>query len=179
MSTSVTPIPRRLHSKKFAELYPRFIRQVRLVPAVEIDAAAEKFTPVPPGYELALALPPKARWSRQIELNAAEFLKRFNQLLIYRSLKLLYGTPDVVAANFNRENETAHPVDWSFTVKLGDTALCEIRSKHCSRIHIDIWAPRLRTVEKRQGMGSQVNAFCSALDDFLEKNSHLWDPSVV
>lgn len=176
MASTVTPISRRLHSTKLASAYPRYARKVTLRPVSAVDPTAEIYIDRA-DCELGLAPPPRSRWRRILELNAEEHLKTFNQLLIYRALKLLYGAPDVVAALLNREKNAAYPVDWSFSITLSEHAICEIRSRHYSRIHLVVWAPRVRSLEAREVLTDSIVKFCEHLDTFLELNGHLWDES--
>jgi hypothetical protein len=110
-----------------------------------------------------------------LELNAEEHLRTFNQLLIYRALKLLYGPPDVVSALVNPDRTRAVAVDWSFSLTLSDKALCELRRRHSSRVHLAIWTPRLQDANGRKELGERIAIFCEKLDAFLEQNGHLWD----
>lgn len=144
-------------------------------PATDIDPEEIRFVPGSDEYELFLATAPKSRWRRVFELNAEEYLSTFNQLLIYRALKLLYGPPDVVSVLIDRAKEHAMPVDWSFSLELTDQAVCEVRRRHSSRVHLVVWTPRVQRVENRQGLGNQVATFCEKLDLFFEQNGHLWD----
>lgn len=102
----------------------------------------------------------QSRWRRLLELNAEEYLATFNQLLIYRALKLLYGPPDVVSALINREEKSAVPIDWSFSLVLSDQVVCEVRRKHSSRVHFVVWAPDFKApkVAKRSSSKSQTSA---------------------
>jgi len=175
MNSSITAITRRLHATKFGKTYPRFKRASTLSPATEIDTDALGFTFVPAGYELFLALPPRGRWTRSLELNAQEYIKVFNQPLMYRALKLLHGAPDVVTALGTKDLATCHPVDWSYTLVLGSYALCEVRSKHYSRVHLDFWTPRLRAAEKKGDLAKLAGSFCAAITEFVEQNGHIWD----
>lgn len=174
MPSSVTPLTRKLHATKFGSLYPRFGRPATLSPAIEVDASTTYFTP-PPAYGLVLAPPPKARWTRALELNAMEHINVFNQSLIYRALKLLHGPPDLAAAWLADDHSTAHALDWSYTLFVDAHVLCEMRNKHFSRVHLDSWTPRLRTAEKKKHLAEVAVAFCAALNEFLEQNAHIWD----
>lgn len=175
MSSSVTPIARRLHSTSLASAFPRYVRGRTLKVAADVDPDEIPYIPRPPDWEVMLAPPPRSRWRRVLELNAEEHLKTFNQLLIYRALKLLYGPPDVVSALVNPDRTSALAVDWSFSLTLGDKALCEVRRRHSSRVHLAIWTPRLRNANGRKELGERIVTFCEKLDAFLEQNGHLWD----
>jgi hypothetical protein len=175
MPSSVTPLTRKLRPTKFGSRYPRFGRSATFLPAAEVDANAIRFTPSPPGYALFLAPPPKAKWARTLELNAMEQIKVFNQPLIYRALKLLHGDPDIASAWRADDHSAAHAVDWSYTLSIDAHALCEVRSKHFSRVHLDFWTPRLRTAEQKEHLAKVAVAFCAALNEFLEQNVHIWD----
>jgi hypothetical protein len=176
MAASVTPISSRLQGTKFGKAYPRFERPREFIPAEEVDPDAERFAPpLVPGQEVACAPPPKPRWTRAFELNAQEYVGLFNQLLIYRALRLLYGEPDIATALLARKERAFLPLDWSFTVELGAQALCEVRRKHFSRIHLVFWTPRLTTAAKRQALQQAAADFRAALGEFLQQNGHLWD----
>lgn len=176
MAALVTSLSSRLQGKKFGKVYPRFARPREFIPAKEVDPDAEKFVPrLVPGEELWCAPPPRPRWTCAFELNAQESLNIFNQLLIYRSFKLLHGEPDIATALLNRDKKTCLPLDWSFTVELDTHALCEVRRKHFSRVHLVFWTPRLTTTAKRDALLQTATTFCDALDAFLQQNGHLWD----
>lgn len=115
------------------------------------------------------------RSGRALELNAEELIEFFNQLLIYRTLKLLHGDPDRASAWRAGDHSTAEVVDWSYTLSVDAHVLCEVRSKHFSRVHLDFWTPRLRTAEKREHLADVAVAFCAALNEFLEQNAHIWN----
>jgi hypothetical protein len=178
---SVTPIAHKLHATKLKNSFPRFARASTLVPAEEFDVSVAKYyPPAPPGYALFIAPPPKPKWICSLQLNAQEYVTSFNQLLIYRALKALYGQADLAAATImadqpGDERPRANLLDWSFTLSTDSDVLCEVRSKHFSRVHLEFWTPRLRTAEKKAALKKVVRSFCTALDEFLEKNLHLWD----
>jgi hypothetical protein len=113
----ITPISRRLRNTGLMK-YPRFERSKELVPAREIDPEAERFVPVPPNASLAVSLPPKTGWTKVVEAQADVVLPSFNQLLIYRALRLLYGEPDVVAAIIDESERAAYKVAWGFTLTI-------------------------------------------------------------
>jgi hypothetical protein len=142
-------------------------------PASEVDPEAERFTPAPPGFTLFLAQPPRPDWVRVLELNAEEHLKTFSQPLVYRALKLLHGVSDVITLLVSDDHKSAHGLDWSYTLTAGEDVLCEVRSKHFSRVHLEFWTPAEGT--SRDRLVEVAFTLCAALSEFLEQNGHIWE----
>jgi hypothetical protein len=177
MAAPVVPIGRRLHSRKFAARYPRYIREPEFYAAADIDEYALRYTPPAPGHVLYVAGAPEPKYICSIDLNAQEYITNFNQPLVYRILTLLYGRPDVVSAYANADQSSKFPVDWSFMFEVDKSLLGEVRNKHTSRVHLSFWTPRLRTTVSRSTVKERVLKCIKDINELVDQNLHLWDES--
>jgi hypothetical protein len=146
------------------------------VPASERDIL-KYVVPPPEGHVYGVAKDePKAGYVKLIENNLDDVLPYFNQLLVYRILRLLYGPPDILSAYVSPSARTCSPVDWGFSFSVKPDLIAEVRNKFTSRVYLAYWGPAGPVTSDAQGRRDEGMAKCLAdLNETVEKNLHLWD----
>ncbi len=178
MVGDVKRLKQKLHSKKFATAYQRHLRDdttLNEVPASERDIL--KYIPPLEGHVYGITREePKAGYVKLTENNLEDVLPYFNQLLLYRILRLLYGPPDILSAYASPSAGTCSPVDWGFSFSVQPDLIAEVRNKFTSRVYFSYWAPAGPVTPDTQERRDEGMAKClTDLKETVEKNLHLWD----
>ena len=107
MSAQVTSISKvrqvKLNSKKFCRKYPRLPRQLNNLSENNVpDHLRSFYPPNSPGCDyVAVPEEPIDGLKLICDFDLFDLLTKFNALLIYRMMKLMYGDPDIVGALAN------------------------------------------------------------------------------
>jgi len=177
MATKVTNIKTRLHSSKFATSYPKYLREDTMLR--EIDPSNEEVmkyvVPAQDCIFCAVTEEPKAGYVKATEIDLDEILVNFNQLLLYRLFRNLYGEPDVLSAYVLTTTQAILPVDWSFSFSIQPNLIGEVRNKFMSRVYLNFWIPKLQSVASRKKLGEAMAKCLTDFNESVEKNLHLWD----
>ena len=178
MTGDVTNLKTRLHSNKFAAEYPRYVPDdTTLHEIAASNIAVLKYVPPKDGsVYCAMTSPPKLRYVVAKQIDLESILPKFNQLLIYRILRGLYGTPDILSAYVNRSKESCIPVDWGFSFSVSEGIIGEVRNRHMSRVYLSFWMRRApASLEDRQKLGAAMAKCLKNFIESIEKNLHFWN----
>jgi hypothetical protein len=176
MNADVARLKHKLNSKKFGTVHPRQPRDHTALQEV-IDKDILKYVPPLDGHVYgAVPEEPKAGYVKVSENNVEDLLPHFNQLLLYRILRLLYGAPDILSAYASQSDGTASRVDWGYSFSVQPDLVGEIRNKFTSRVYLSYWGPKGAVTpetlkQRQQGMASCLDE----LRETVEKNLHLWN----
>lgn len=176
MTGDVTRLKQKLNSKKFASAYPRHWREETTLREV-IEQDILRYVPPVEGHVYgAVKEEPKSGYVKLAEHNLEDFLPHFNQLLVYRILRLLYGPPDILSAYVSPCGESCSPVDWGFSFSVQPDQIGEIRNKFTSRVYLSYWAPAGPATAETHARRNAAMAEClTTFEDAVEKNLHLWN----
>src|SRR5687768_7112341 len=162
MNADVAKLKQKLNSKRFATVHHRQSREDSALQEV-IDQDILKYVPPLEGYVYgAVPEQPKSRYVKVSENNLADLLPHFNQLLLYRILRLLYGPPDILSAYASPSDGAVSPVDWGYCFSVQPDLVGEIRNKFTSRVYLSYWGPKEEVTpetlsERQQRMASCLN----------------------
>ncbi len=114
------------------------------------------------------------------------------ELLMYRALRALYGTPDIITVAFPPEvvagerdlKDGEHPLpwEWSFMLKGASEAYIEVRRQPGTQEpHLAVWAPKVRKAASPLGgsIKADLEQFLAELTKTMEKSQHLVDAKSV
>ncbi|MGH8427647.1 MAG: hypothetical protein ACRES7_06665 [Gammaproteobacteria bacterium] len=179
MTSNVTSIGKKLKSKQFADSYPRIERDdptLHEVPSSDRETL-KYISPPPKGYSYSTATSaPREGYVKAEDIDLGEVLPKYNQLLIYRIFRLLYGKPDILSAYASKSAKTVHPVDWGYAFAIQDGLVGELRSRYMSRVYLSFWLPEIPASAIDRKIPGEAMAKCfSGLMELVDKNLHLWD----
>lgn len=110
------------------------------------------------------------------EVNAEDVLKNFNQLLIYRLFKQLYGSPDTYSAYLDVEQKKTYPVDWIYSVHITDFLVADVINRNSSRIYLRFWS--LKQNSDPAKMDYSIKIFINKLDYIIKNNGSLFNEKI-
>jgi hypothetical protein len=131
-------IPQKLHSTSFARIFPRVKRENNNLSYENISEEMVPFCP-PQSADSSCVIAketPFEDYNLVYEVDLQDNLPYFNNLLLYRLLKLLYDRPDILGAVFDisgwadSEPTFKAALDWGYTVEITDDLFAEVRSIH-------------------------------------------------
>ncbi|WP_200328145.1 hypothetical protein [Thiocystis violacea] len=102
-----------------------------------------------------------------------------NTLLAYRMLKLLYGSPNVLAARCRAENNVNKlsplGMEWGYLLKIDEHLMAEIRSVISNaRLVIRFWLDHEPVDNERDEIVKKASKFLDDYQDSIQKNAHLF-----
>jgi len=148
MNADVGRLRPRLNSNRFASAHPRRSRDDTTLKEV-IDQDVLKYVPPLDGHSYdAVPEEPKAGYVKISENNLQDLLPHYNQLLLYRILRLLYGPPDILSAHVSLSEGTVSRVDWGYSFSVQPDLVAEIRNKFTSRVYLSYWGPKGRSAAR-------------------------------
>jgi len=104
-----------------------------------------------------------------------QLLPKYNQLLIYRIISRLYGSPDPMELLLDVEQKSSGPMSWSFTFSISKFLFAELRSHNHYQIALRFWRKSVIPIESTESLGPSAADFLMQLNDLIEKNLHLFD----
>jgi hypothetical protein len=114
------------------------------------------------------------------------------ELLVYRVLRDLYGTPDVITVAIPKDALTkrrgsepikgAFPWEWSFMLKGSSDAFIEVRKEPGTQEpYASVWVPKLLDVSSSslEEVQTDVDLFIKELRNTLKSSKHLVNPKEI
>ena len=168
------------HSPWFANKYSKEIRDKNNLSPDNISEDMEKF--YPPGtentYYGVTDDSPFEGFNYYKESDLYSAVIDFNPILIYRLLKLMYGFPNVVGAYIDiskPDNHKVIPFDWSYTLRLDNNVVAEIRSLFLNTKHIvRFWTDTMPEVNPNDKGTEVIAQFIKDLNKATSNNLHLF-----
>ena len=182
---NVTKIKQKLHSNKLAKIYPRVERVNRDLSPEHITDEIASFCP-PPSTKSFCAVAkdnPLDGYELLCEIDLQDITPYFNSLMIYRILKLLYGSPEILGAMLSISSvddsktipESA--LDWGYAIRIENDLLAEVRSIHNNtRVKLRYWIKIIsKNKSHKKARIEKMDKFSQVFLDCLEKNTHLFE----
>ncbi len=138
-----------MNIEKFKSKYPREFRQNYHLSPEYIDKSERDYHPPDTSDSIyAFTLDnPLTDYKLLIEFDLQNILPYFNSILIYKILKKLYDSPDIVGAGIspNTINKSVKNVgyitDWSYSLRINKSLIAEIRSLFINcRFRLRFWS---------------------------------------
>ena len=186
MSAQVTSISkarqRQLNSKKFCRKYHRLEREANGLSDSNVPEHQKAFLDpnLPDCHYVAVPEAPIDGLKLICDFDLFELVTRFNALLWYRMLKLMYGPPDVVGALVGTSPATLFrgTLDWGYTFRAGDAIVAEIRSMYNNkRLLLRFWSEGPLDDNKKESLKQIIQDCCEDLSTDYVKNLNLFNES--
>lgn len=179
MTSKVVQIPKKHHSPWFVRKYPRENREhIDLTDNISEDLR-QFYPPVTENTCYVVAEePPFSEFTYFKELHLSDAVINFNPLLMYKLLKSMYGLPDVVGGFIvspDHNNPKLGVGDWSYTLRLDNNTVSEIRSIFINTGHIiRFWTDKEYDNEGHDKQGAIIYQFGQDLNKVISNNLHLF-----
>ncbi len=193
MSSKVTPIqkkrPPKVHSEKLKRKYRREKREQSQLSPDFINEDLKEYCPLSLEKEsLKYCVTKEAPFhdfKLVHEINLDDIILHFNSLLIYRILKIMYDSADIVAAfvDISQPDQSqvtiagGAGIDWSYSLRLNNFLVAEIRSFSINtRQVVRFWSDQVPKNEKsRKEYGATMAVFLQDLNEAVSKNLYLFN----
>lgn len=183
MKRKVTEIKKKVHSTQFAKKYKRYSRKNNdLSPdnvPDEMRCYSPEYAEIPGCLYAVTKGAPSDEFFLMSEHVLSDILPCFNEVLIYRMLKLFYGDPDVLGAYMATVIETPMPgtIDWGYVLEIQHDLLVEIRSFFYDRsTYIRFWyITQPKVISEKNKAVEAGKEFIEELSEAVKNNLHLFN----
>lgn len=192
MDTKITSIDekrknKQLNSKKFSIKYQKIDRELLNLSPQNIPDKLRSFYP-PDTEDQTYAVTeesPFSNYNLLHEVDLSQFLQKFNPVLLYRVMKMMYGDPDIVGAYINRKSPDSSKmtvyggVDWSYSLQSYQNIIAEVRSSNLNtRFKLRFWSRDMPNSDSAKKSIGRIMADCAkTLNEDLLKNLHVFSHS--
>jgi len=172
--------PKKHHSPWFANKYPREIRGLSDLSPDNISEDLKKFYPTATKdvFYAVTEESPFEGFDHYKEFNLYDGVMNFNPMLMYRLLNLMYGFGDVVGGfidNSEPRNPKVMVGDWSYTLRLDNNIVAEIRSLFLNTKHVvRFWTDTVSENKPNETGSEALVQFSKDLDKAVSNNLHLF-----
>lgn len=184
MLKKITGINQKVRSKEFSGKYPRLSREnTELSPdnaPKEMLAYSPESWNIPDYVYATTKNEPIDGFYLLRNNKLLDILPCFNDVLIYRMVKGLYGEPDLLGGYISHlEGKPPFPgtLDWSFTLEIQKDLFAEIRSVLFTRTtHLKFWyTSQPRDIKEKETVNKLIEQFINDFKKAVESNLHLFD----
>lgn len=171
---------KKLNWPSFANKYPREIRELSDLSPDNISEDLKRFYPTATKdvFYAVTEESPFDDFDHYKEFNLYGGVMNFNPMLMYRLLKLMYGFGDIVGGfidNSEPRNPKVMVGDWSYTLRLDNNIVAEIRSLFLNTKHVvRFWTDTVSENKPNETGSEALVQFRKDLDKFLSENLHLF-----